>query len=101
MNDEYKAVYKQADALRLKFRNYVDQPNNPLAIQLYSGLDRLAEDFERQKGPHSLEDLAKRLIGDIRHVNSQPTVIMDPRHLNELREQLEAIRRSLQKFSNY
>lgn len=101
MNDEYKAVYRQADALRHKFRNLVDEPGNPVAQELFAGINQLAEEFEMQKSPRSLEDRAKRLAEEVKHVNSQPTTIMDSRHLNEIREGLEDIRDHVRKLSNY
>jgi len=101
MTNEYKSLYKLTDTLRFKFRDYVDQPNDPVAVELHRGVDQLAEAVEMSKNPHTLEDLAKRLIEELHHIASQPLTIMDLRHLTDLREQLEHIRDNIHRLSNY
>lgn len=101
MNSEYQSVYKHADALRHRFRDVCDSPDDSEARQLYSGLDNLAEEFEKQKNPRSLEQMAKHLAEEFKHLNSSPTEIMDPRHMNDFKEALEEIAHELRKFSNY
>lgn len=101
MNSEYQSVYKQADALRRKFRELVDAPNDSEARALYKSLDDLAENFEMQKSARTLEQMAKRAAEEFKHANSHPTEIMDPRHLNECKEKLEEIAHEVRKFENY
>jgi hypothetical protein len=101
MNSEYQSIYRHADSLRHRFRDVVDNGNDAEAQVLYRGLDNLAEDFEKEKNPRSLEQMAKRLAEEFKHANSHPTEFMDPRHLNEFKEQLEEIAHAVRKFSNY
>lgn len=101
MNDEYKSVYRQADRLRQQFRALLDDSNASEARTLYSGLDQLAENFEMQKSPRSLEEMAKRLSEEFKQANSQPVEFMDPRHLNDFKNGLEQIAHEVRKFSNY
>lgn len=101
MNSEYQTVYRQADALRHRFHDIVDVPDDSEARQLYSGLDNLAEDFEKQKNPRSLEQAAKRLAEEFKHANSRSVEFMDPRHLNDFKNALEEIAHEVRKFSNY
>ena len=101
MTSEYQVVYREADKLRHQFRDRVDAPNDPEARSLYNGLDQLAEQFEMQKSPRTLEQLAKRLEEEFRHVANQSTQIMDGRHLEDIRQGLEHIARQVRKFSNY
>ena len=101
MNSEYQSVYRHADALRHRFRDVVDAPDDHEARALYKGLDDLAEEFEKQTNPRSLEHKAKHLAEEFKHVNSHPTDMMDPRHLNEFKEALEEIAHEVRKFSNY
>jgi len=101
MNSEYQSVYRQADALRYRFRDVVDNADDPEARQLYRGLDNLAEDFEKERSPRSLEQSAKHLAEEFKRANSRPTEFMDPRHLSEFYSQLETIAHEVRKFSNY
>ena len=101
MNSEYQSVYRHADALRHKFRDVVDTPDDAEARALYRGLDDLAEEFEKEKNPRSLEQMAKHLAEEFKHLNSSPTDVMDPRHLNEFKKALEEIAHEVRKFSNY
>ena len=101
MNSEYQSVYRHADALRHRFKDVCDASDDAEARQLYRGLDNLAEDFEKQKNPRSLEQSAKRLAEEFKHANSHTVEFMDPRHLNEFEHKLEEIVHELRKFSNY
>jgi hypothetical protein len=98
MNSEYQSVYRQADALRHRFKDYVDAPNDSEARALYSGLDRLAEDIERQLNGGNIEQQAKRLAEEFKRANSHPTHIMSPEHLSWFKEQLEEIAQEARRF---
>lgn len=101
MNSEYQSVYRHADALRHRFRDVVDAPDEHEARKLYQALDALAEEFEKQKNPRSLEQMAKHLAEEFNHLNRNSTEIMDPRHLNGFEEALEEIAHEVRKFANY
>jgi hypothetical protein len=101
MNSEYQSVYRKADALRHLFRDHLDVPNDPDARSLYSGLDRLAEDIEKQINPRTLEQQALRLAEEFKRQNSRPTPIMSVQHLSEFRSKLEEIAHEARKFENH
>lgn len=90
-------IYQRIVSLQRNFRSYVDQPQAPAARSLEAEIQRLEDEAQVGKNPRSLEDRIKGIIRQLKNVND--SAVIDDRHANDLRDQLEEIRSALRSIS--
>jgi ketosteroid isomerase-like protein len=101
MTREYQDLHRTADKLQFRFRDYLDEPNDPEARALFSALEQFREQVEMEKNPRTLEDIAQRLAEEFRNANSRQVTFMSSHHLSEFYQEFESIIHHLRKFENY
>lgn len=101
MTSEYKDLYRTADKLQFRFRDVLDEPDNPEARGLLRSLENFREQVEMEKNPRMLEDIAQRLAEEFKHANTRQVTFMSTNHLSEFYQEFESIIHHLRKFENY
>ncbi len=86
-------IYKQAIQLQFKFRDYVDQPNNPAMVNLRDQIQALTDDIEMKKNKLSLEDRVKTIIRILDSADGSGG--MDDNHVDDLKDRSNDLRNDI------
>ena len=89
-------IYKQIVAVQHKCRDYLDQPQAAAAQQLTKEIQRLEDEAQSNRNPRSLEDRIKGIIRLLDGLDDE--TVMDPHHVDDLRDRLEDIRNDVRKL---
>lgn len=88
---------KQAEQMRNRLQNYLDQPDHPKAQALVKEVENLILDIRGQKHPLSIEN---RIKGIVRQLEAfVDDVVMDFRHRDELIRHSNDMRASARSLS--
>lgn len=90
-------IHKQAEVMRNKLRNYLDEPNHPKAQTLVKEVEQLINDARQKKNPLSVENRVKTIIRQLEGFVDD--VIMDFRHRDELIKHSDNMRQALRSLS--
>lgn len=78
------------------FGDWLDDANHPAARQLERDIQRLEDDAQMNKNPRTVEDQAKRIITQLNTADGGG--FMDDGHIDDLKDQLENVRKQLQRL---
>lgn len=89
-------LLKESVNLQRNFRDQLDDSNHPTARELEKAIQRIVDDIELKKHPRNVEDQVKRVIQQLSSADGQGFI--DNRHLDDLKDRFEDMRRNLQKL---
>ena len=91
-------IYKRAVDLQHKLRDYLDQGDEPTAVQLKKEVQRLTDEIEMQKNPRSIEDRVKLII---RQLEALADPVMSAGHVDDLRDRCLDMQQDIRKLTDY
>lgn len=101
MDQTYAPIYKQAVNLQNQFRDWLDDSNQPAARSLTNDIQRLVDEIESSKNPHSLEDRIRQIQRQLQDVQRQTPPCIGHGHSESLCDSFEQVRMSLRQLPNY
>lgn len=90
-------VHKQAEDMRNRLKNYIDQPGHDLARQLVREVEQLITEIKQQKHPLTIENRVKEIIKRLEAFVDD--TIMDYRHIDEMIKHSNQMRDALRKLA--
>ncbi len=85
---DYKQLLKQAEALRFKFKDVVDQPGDSHARAIASDIDGLVNDVKAERNPQGIADRLNNLEHHLRQLDGEVMDYIDSQHLAKWCEEL-------------
>jgi len=89
-------LHKDIVDLQRKWHDRLDDAGHSLARQVSSAIQRLEDDIQVKKNPRTIEDQVKRIIQQLDNLEDG---IMGGHHVDELQQNFERMRVSIQKLS--
>lgn len=89
-------LHQEIINLQRNFRDNLDYSKHPKARELDSAIQRLEDDIQVKKNLRSIEDQLKRTIQLLSNADGKG--FMDDRHIDDFKDRLENMRRTVQKM---
>ena len=86
----------EAEQVRNKLRNYIDQPNHSMAKDLVREVEDLILDIRASKNSYSIDNRLKQVIKRLEAFSDD--TIMDFRHIDEIMKHSDNMRQAVQKL---
>jgi len=101
MNPNYKPLQQQADRLRHRVQDRIDDDSHALARQLTQASRNVMEDIESSKAPRSVESRIQQVQRVLEELKEKESSVMSARDADTLEEDYEELRREIRKLPNY
>lgn len=101
MNENYRAIHKEAEQLWYKFRDIVDMPNDGSMQNMLSSLKEIAEAAEAERDPNMIEDRIREVQRELSKLRSAETGVMSPDDADTLYRGYEKLREHVREMPNY
>lgn len=101
MDPYYKPFHKEAEDLRFKFHDALDDPNHPTAHVIRRELDELKADIENGKAPRAVENRARTIQRLVRQAEREQQRVISTDHTNYFHERLEDFSNNMRKHPHY
>ena len=101
MDQHYKAAHKQAESLKNKAIDMLDDKTHAHARTLVSGAQEIMQHLQVKLNPRSIEDKIKRLVRHLEEMKREGDVVMDFQHIDFLKRQYEELGAEMRQFDNY
>lgn len=89
-------LYKQILAFQHRSNDYIDDPTHHVATSLKQAVQRLEDDVQVKKNPHSVEGQIKRVLQLLEKASEDS--VMSHHHADELIKQCEEFIQDLRKL---
>ncbi len=99
MTDDYQRLHQQADRLYHRLKDVVD--NHAAGDVVAADARNVAEDFEMNKQPRSIEDRVKRVTESLKQLERGDGQTIDFNNLEELVDNYEELREEIRELDNY
>ncbi len=101
MNEQYRAIHKQAVDLQFRFRDCVKDTNQSTGRSLESQVQKLVDSIEAQANPRSLEDQIKQIQRQLKDLDQSDPPVIDNNRAEGLHDDYERLRMDLRELDNY
>ncbi len=101
MDTQYKTAHKQAEMLKNKALDLLDDKEHSHARELISSAQEIMTNLQVKLNPRSVEDKIKRLVRHLEEMKQAGDAVMDFQHLDFLKRHYEELGRDMRQFDNY
>ncbi|HEX8183012.1 MAG TPA: hypothetical protein VF575_05430 [Candidatus Saccharimonadales bacterium] len=101
MASPYEPYYKQALKLEFRYKDIVDDQDNPLAQNLQREIHALVEDLKAEKDPRDVEEQIKTIDRQLLQARAQGEICMSYQDIDQLQDEYRELREDIRELPNY
>lgn len=98
---QYENFHKNAEHLRNKVNDLIDDAQHELGRELLELSHRITSEARLQKNPRSIESTVNNALGTLHKIRAQGDQVMDFRHTDLFIKGYQGLIMDLRQFENY